>query len=84
MILIDTVEQPSYEYVCIADLGCEPSWGADTHSRACHRANDHERREFYADLADDLARRFLLAGECTPLFGQAADAVTVSFARADA
>jgi hypothetical protein len=84
MILIDTIEHASYDYVCIATMGCEPSWAADTHSPACHRENDRERREFYADLADDLAARFLLAGEATPMFGQAADAVTVRFAHADA
>jgi hypothetical protein len=50
VILIATIPaEDSYAYLCIHDLRCEP-FDADTHSRACHRANDEERRHFYADL----------------------------------
>lgn len=86
MIVIDTIQQPapstSYEFVCIRDLRCDP-FDEDTHTPACHRANDLERREFYADEADEAARAFLLAGEATPIYGAAADAVTVRLAHAD-
>lgn len=73
-----TVEQ-YYEFVCIDDHGCEPAWADDTHTPRCHRENDRERHEFYADALDEAVRRFLTADEPTPIYRQAATTVKFLF-----
>lgn len=78
-ITIGATDAQSYEFVCIADHGCEPEWADDTHTPRCHRENDRERREFYADLADEAAVRFLTQDQVTPIYRQVATTVKFLF-----